>query len=89
MVAGIVFVGAKVLPQTTFEKKTFNHEKKTSCSYWQNRQDFLDKIKVWPRIVSPRFGEMIEVQLVQKSKEKNYPKNSLSKFVHSTTSLIT
>ena len=27
MVAGIVFVGAKVLPQTTFEKKTFNHEK--------------------------------------------------------------
>ena len=40
--------------------------KKTSCSYWQNRQDFLDKIKVRPRIVSPRFGKMIEVQLVQK-----------------------
>ena len=34
------------------------------------RQYFLDKIKVRPRIVSPRFGKMIEVQLVQKSNKQ-------------------
>ena len=36
------------------------------------RQDFLDKIKVRPRIVSPRFGKMIEVQLVQKRKKMTH-----------------
>ena len=46
------FVGAKVSPQTTFEKSSFSLEK---------RQGFLDKIKVGPRIASLRFGKMIEV----------------------------
>ena len=52
MVAGLFFVGAKVSPQTTFEKSSFSLEK---------RQGFLDKIKVGPRIASLRFGKMIEV----------------------------
>ena len=52
IVAGLFFVGAKVSPQTTFEKSSFSLEK---------RQGFLDKIKVGPRIASLRFGKMIEV----------------------------
>ena len=62
MVAGLFFVGAKVSPQTTFEKSSFSLEKRqialTDKTLWQG---FLDKIKVGPRIASLRFGKMIEV----------------------------
>ena len=62
MVAGLFFVGAKVSPQTTFEKSSFSLEKRqvalTDKILWQG---FLDKIKVGPRIASLRFGKMIEV----------------------------
>ena len=62
MVAGLFFVGAKVSPQTTFEKSSFSLEKRQIALTDKTLgQGFLDKIKVGPRIASLRFGKMIEV----------------------------